>query len=908
VNLLDAAASIRLGSTACRQLQKFSDKSKKFLGRKPMHQHRNVFSERQMGKLWVRTIAGLVLAGGCQLSAAQHLAGLGVATITPCTASLARTGACRADHLDLRGEDLTSSGGSGAIVTAVHSELTARALVIQDASGRRAVIAAIDVLLVDEQWSSEVKALIQQQHPGLRASDIVINASHTHSAPALVDLSKGVTAANGVAPEPPPSARFRSLTKDRMVSAVQRAFSSLQPAKLEFRRGKSHACAYRRDDGRSSRVEPASATLDTLTIRAANGSALGIVATAGCHSVAMYGAGSVISADFIGVTRANVEEALWTQPNARPIALYLQGFAGDMNPLAYQLGRPAFEAVSQTGAKLASEILSLNRFPAPPLSGPLASSNSTLNLPLSPEKTAWAHDGSRAMPIGVQVLQIGADQKARDSWTLMAFGGEVVSEYESNVRSNWDTTKNLTLISYTNNIPSYVPTQRMIATDALKCGLSPGGYEGCYSFCLRYLPVANWTDEQFYPNRERFGDSLRDGNLWVQGVLSTAGGADISSPLVQSTETAGSLRISPVNASGLRYGGYVTTKTHDFQNKQFGVRVVSTPNAQTLAEAAFSIGSSGKDLYRFDIQAGRLRADALVAGAATYVPLGAFDSNTHRYLRLRHDAASDRIHWESSTNGSSWVALHSRARDASFKLSIVRAELIAGTYSSVAAPGTAVFDDAVFGTAYRLPRQAGFVERFEDSAAISKEWTEAVLSSYQSNSVADPFVDVFAGGGRVEIKPSSSAAPGLRYNGLSTRDSFQFTGRRAVFQVLGTFRRDRDAEMAASVYANGNHLYRFQIHRDVLRADTLLNGVPSYTNLASFDAYAHRFVSIRHDVATDRIFWEASHDGVSWRVLHSTPRSSNVDLSSVQFELFGGTYGTGVSNPGTAVFGALEFR
>ena len=104
-----------------------------------------------------------------------------------------------------------------------------------------------------------------------------------------------------------------------------------------------------------------------------------------------------------------------------------------------------------------------------------------------------------------------------------------------------------------------------------------------------------------------------------------------------------------------------------------------------------TIGADGGNLYRFDLQSGMLRADAILQGQPVYETLGAFNGINHRHLRIRHDEAQNRIVWESSPNRTDWTVLHSRPRD--FSIRNVRVEMFGGTYESHPSPGFAVFDD-----------------------------------------------------------------------------------------------------------------------------------------------------------------------------------------------------------------------
>ncbi|MCU0872504.1 MAG: neutral/alkaline non-lysosomal ceramidase N-terminal domain-containing protein, partial [Pirellulaceae bacterium] len=64
------------------------------------------------------------------------------------------------------------------------TELWAKALVLQDASGQRAVLVTLDVIGVSREMATAVAATLKERH-GLERSQLALCASHTHSGPVL---------------------------------------------------------------------------------------------------------------------------------------------------------------------------------------------------------------------------------------------------------------------------------------------------------------------------------------------------------------------------------------------------------------------------------------------------------------------------------------------------------------------------------------------------------------------------------------------------------------------------------------------------------------------------------------------------------------------------------------------------
>jgi hypothetical protein len=68
-----------------------------------------------------------------------------------------------------------------------------------------------------------------------------------------------------------------------------------------------------------------------------------------------------------------------------------------------------------------------------------------------------------------------------------------------------------------------------------------------------------------------------------------------------------------------------------------------------------------------------------------------FNATQHRFWRIRHDQSTDSILFETSTNGQAWTVRRTVARQ--LPITSLRAEISAGTWQAVGAPGTAIFDN-----------------------------------------------------------------------------------------------------------------------------------------------------------------------------------------------------------------------
>lgn len=232
------------------------------------------------------------------------LAGVGRSTITPAI-----------------GARLVGFAGRPSGCTSVHDDLKATAVVLQSGAECLAILSC-DLLGVHQTLIQQIRQRVQETH-GLAPDRLMICCSHTHSgppgcaAPGMTDLDR----------------RYVSYLPDLLAGTVAQAFTALTPARLGGGTGTTNIAINRRQklpDGSMILGEnpdgPIDRAVGVLRLDAVSGSPLATIVNATCHPVILGPKSLAVSADFVGRTRAVVEQA-----TGAPM-LFLQGACGDINP------------------------------------------------------------------------------------------------------------------------------------------------------------------------------------------------------------------------------------------------------------------------------------------------------------------------------------------------------------------------------------------------------------------------------------------------------------------------------------------------------------------------------------------------------------------------------------------------
>ena len=193
-----------------------------------------------------------------------------------------------------------------------------------------------------------------------------------------------------------------------------------------------------------------------------------------------------------------------------------------------------------------------------------------------------------------------------------------------------------------------------------------------------------------------FSSSFVDTTKWSQTLFT---GTQNTSVAV--ADTSGQLRIGPLptNASSSSYNGITSLQHYPFSGSYAYVQLVQPAAPASNAFTMFAVGTDSSNFYRFYVSGGSLVCEKKIGGAKTQIGSMAYNAVSQQFLRIRHDAATGNVVYETAPNNSgSPGAFTQQCSEAwnttAVPLGSVLFEMKAGT--SVAepnAPGTVIFDN-----------------------------------------------------------------------------------------------------------------------------------------------------------------------------------------------------------------------
>ncbi|PYV36341.1 MAG: hypothetical protein DMG06_30940 [Acidobacteria bacterium] len=207
-------------------------------------------------------------------------------------------------------------------IQAIESDLTVTALVLSNEVSK-VVIIGVDLAVINRDEAAELRA-VAAQALGIPTSHVLLNMSHTHSAPALPEYPDSA--------ETPLKERYRNDLTRWLVEAVTEAERQLQPARIGAGWGECHIGVYRREfrDGHDVLGEvpghPIDPSVGVIRVDDLEGKPIAILFRYSCHPVTVGPRSMVASPDFPGPAREVLER------NLGGLALFLQGCGGNINP------------------------------------------------------------------------------------------------------------------------------------------------------------------------------------------------------------------------------------------------------------------------------------------------------------------------------------------------------------------------------------------------------------------------------------------------------------------------------------------------------------------------------------------------------------------------------------------------
>ena len=275
----------------------------------------------------------------------------------------AHAGALKAGaaKLDITPGDLTNlnpfGGGS---FTAVHDPIFARALVFNDGTETAAIV-TLDAPEVGDMTSLRQRI---ERELGIKTGNIMIAATHDHSAPRIGKVSPGALAQDGG----PESMLYSEAVFDKIVAVLREAKSVAQPARFglgkgavdinvnrdQYTPGKGWGLGYDPEG-------PSDKTVWILKFEALDGKPIADLFDYAVHSNVTFGI-KEISGDLGGAAERYVER----NGGDGNIGMFLMGPAGDQAPRVFHAGQRgevardralAYEANDAQGLMLGAEVL-----------------------------------------------------------------------------------------------------------------------------------------------------------------------------------------------------------------------------------------------------------------------------------------------------------------------------------------------------------------------------------------------------------------------------------------------------------------------------------------------------------------------------------------------------------------------
>jgi len=368
--------------------------------------------------------------------------------------------------------------------------IQAKAMVIRADDGQQVVILTTDLLGIPHHLSERVAERLMEKHGVLR-SQLMLNASHTHAAPMIWPSLSIIAEYSG--DDQRLVVQYGLQLAERMVEAVDAAFSSLQPVRLSIGTDSAGFAYNRRLPSPAGFINsqntagPVDRQVPVLRMESLQGQVLALLFGYACHNTTLGGDNYQICGDYAGFAQSYIEEELHGS-----IALFMTGCAGDQNPyprgtmaLARQHGRSLADAVMRVinrpmtpvGAEIRTAreetALALRPYPTERYLSDLTGENKYLQrrarLYMEAYNKGWDID---TYHYPVQAIRLGRE------FTILALAGEVVVDYSLRAKREFPDA-GLFVAGYSGEVMCYIPSKRV---------LLEGGYEAEDSMIYYGMP------------------------------------------------------------------------------------------------------------------------------------------------------------------------------------------------------------------------------------------------------------------------------------------------------------------------------------------------------------------------------------------------------------------------------------
>jgi hypothetical protein len=372
-----------------------------------------------------------------------------------------------------------------------HHDLWVKALAIEDASGKKAVLLTSDLCGIPRSLAEEVTKEVCKKS-GLLREQLMLTCSHTHCGPIVND---NLIDMYDLTPDQPEKIKaYTGKLKTRMIEAMLEALEDLKPAKISISKGIARFAVNRREVTPKGVINgtnpngPVDHDVPVLKVEDEKGKLKAVVFGYACHNTTMQF--YEWCGDYAGFAQIEIEKK---HPEA--LALFWIGCGGDANPLP----RSKIELCEKYGKELAEAVENVLS-KTTPITQKLTTSYSEISIPLDtiPDKAKWAAESlSKTTAVrnrALKMLKTLENGKIPDHyphypiqvWRFgneliwISLGGEVVVDYNLRIKKELGDQTPIWITGYANDVMAYIPSERV---------LKEGGYEGDSSQIYYGMPT-----------------------------------------------------------------------------------------------------------------------------------------------------------------------------------------------------------------------------------------------------------------------------------------------------------------------------------------------------------------------------------------------------------------------------------
>ena len=364
-------------------------------------------------------------------------------------------------------------------------DIYAKALALDDGSGKIAVMVTIDLVAISPSITDPVVASAAKL--GIPRERLLMNVSHTHSAPGAGE--EFVFRYKDRLP-PEQIAVVRDYTKgliEKLSQVIEESVRNLAPAHISFGQGLAGLAVNRRRVANRSWPGPVDHDVPVLAVRGESNQLRAIVFGYACHNTSL--SNYQINGDWAGFAMEELEKE-----NPGALAMFVQGAGADSNPLP----RRTVELSMRHGETIAASVREVLGARMKAVNGPLTVAFEFIDLPFqappsreelmkrlngkderNKRNARWLldmleRDGKirASYPDPLQIWRFGGGP------AIIALGGELVVDYALRFKAKYGWADTW-VAGYSNDVFGYVPSLRV---------LKEGGYEGGDALLNRPYP------------------------------------------------------------------------------------------------------------------------------------------------------------------------------------------------------------------------------------------------------------------------------------------------------------------------------------------------------------------------------------------------------------------------------------